>query len=219
TTGPIINLYANQELLRDGSQVPAQFTLSGIITDPSGILVLPNTVSGCSLNFYDPVSGKPIGLGRYFIYNNNSYTQGQFIYPEPIKLIKTFDTLKVIAYDCNLNRTEKRVGVKTQLDEGLRITDALVYPNPVKSNTYFTFILSKPAYVRINVYTINGRPVKSLPERFCSFGYNQIEWDGRDETGIIPANGVYLYQIKARVIEDLHQEFSATITDKLLILR
>ncbi|MDH5684344.1 MAG: T9SS type A sorting domain-containing protein, partial [candidate division WOR-3 bacterium] len=119
----------------------------------------------------------------------------------------------------NLNRTEKRVGVKAQLDEGLRITDALVYPNPVKSNTYFTFVLSKSAYVRINIYTINGRPVKSLPERFCSFGYNQIEWDGRDETGIIPANGVYLYQIKARVIEDLHQEFSATITDKLLILR
>jgi hypothetical protein len=215
--GPVVNLYADQQLIRDGSFVPPQFTLSGTISDPSGILVLPNTISGCSLNFYEPTSGKPVGLGQYFFYSNNSYTQGQFIYPEPI-MLKSFDTLVVTAYDCQLNRTEKRVGVSV-LDVGLKISNLLVYPNPVKANTYFTFTLSKPGYVRINIYTINGRPVKSISERFYTFGYNQIEWDGRDDMGTMPANGVYLYQIKARVLESSGQEFSSTITDKLLILR
>jgi len=218
TTGPVVNLYADQMLIRNGGKVPAQFTLSGTIYDQSGILILPNTATGCSLNFFDLTSNQPVGLGQYFIYSNNSYTQGQFIYPEPINLINDVDTIFVIAYDCQLNRTEKRVGI-VKSDEGLKISNALVYPNPVKTTTYFTFNLSKPAYIRINIYTINGRPVKSIPEKFCSFGYNQIEWDSRDDTGVLPANGVYLYQIKARFLEGTGQEFSSTITDKLLILR
>lgn len=218
TTGPIINLYADGQLIRDGSKVPNQFILSGTIYDPSGILILPNTTTNCSLFFYDPVSNSPVGLGQYFIYSNNSYTQGQFNYPLPIKLAKKLDTLRVIAYDCQLNRTEKQVWVNS-LGEGLEINHALVYPSPVKSKTYFTFTLSKSCYVQINIYTIHGRPVKTIPERLCSMGYNQIEWDGRDDTGVLPANGVYLYRIKARVQEGKNLEASATFTDKLLILR
>jgi hypothetical protein len=218
TTGPLVNLYADQQLIRQGSQVPAQFKLSGTISDPSGILILPNTVTGCSLHFFDPTSGTPINLAQYFVYSNNSYTQGQFIYPELIKLLEDLDTLVIIAYDGQLNRTEKKVEVQ-KVDEALKITNALVYPNPVKQKTHFTFTLTKPAYIRINIYTINGRPVKTIPDRYCPIGYNQVEWDGRDDMGVIPANGVYLYQIKARITEGRNQESSTVITDKLLILR
>uniref|UniRef100_A0A7C6EDH3 T9SS type A sorting domain-containing protein n=1 Tax=candidate division WOR-3 bacterium TaxID=2052148 RepID=A0A7C6EDH3_UNCW3 len=218
TTGPIVNLYADGEYLRNGSKVPNQFILSGTVYDPSGILILPNTTANCSLFFYDPSSRSPVGLSQYFIYSNNSYTQGQFVYPSPIKLTKDLDTLVVIAYDCQLNQTEKRVWVNL-LSEGLEITNALVYPNPVKTETYFTFTLSRDCYVQINIYTINGRPVKTIPERLCSRGYNQIKWDGRDDTGVLPANGVYLYQIKAKLEENRSQESSTTFTDKLLILR
>ncbi len=218
TDGPLVSLYADQQLIRQGSQVPAQFTFSGTISDPSGILILPNTVTGCSLHFFDPTSGTPINLAQYFVYSNNSYTQGQFIYPEMIKLLEDLDTLIVIAYDGQLNRTEKKVEVK-KLDEALKITNALVYPNPVKQKTHFTFTLTKSAYIKIDIYTINGRPVKTITDRYCNIGYNQIEWDGSDDTGAIPANGVYLYRIRARITEGRNQESSAVITDKLLILR
>ncbi len=217
-TGPIVNLYANRQLIKDGSYVSAQFSLSGTIADKSGILILPNTVTGCSLHFYDLTSGAPVNLAQYFIYSNNSYTQGQFIYPEMINLLETLDTLVVIAYDGQLNRTEKKVEIK-KLDEVLKLKDALVYPNPVKQKTYFTFKLTKPANVRIDIYTINGRLVKTIPERHYLDGYNQIEWDGTDDFGVIPANGVYLYQIRARIAEGRNQEQTAKITDRLLILR
>lgn len=218
TTGPLVRLYADGRPINNGSMVPAQFIFSGTIYDPSGILILPNTVTGCSLYFYEPVSGKPIGLSQYFIYCNNSYTQGQFIYPESIKLTENYDTLTLIAYDGQLNRTEQKIEVRKS-PLGLLIENVLVYPNPVKTKTYFTFLLSKRALVRVSIYTINGRLVKRLPECFCSEGYNQIEWDGRDETKMLPANGVYLFQIKARVFEDSGQELSTSVTDKFLILR
>ncbi|MEO0092890.1 MAG: C25 family cysteine peptidase [candidate division WOR-3 bacterium] len=218
TVGPMVNLYASGKLLANGSLVPEQFFLSGTLYDISGILILTNTVTGCSLFFYDPASDVPIGLGEYFIYDNNSYTQGRFTYPEPLRLTKSTDTLVVMAYDCLLNQTKIQLELNLQ-KPGLRILDALVYPNPVKTKTYFTFKLTKSAVVRVSVYTINGRLVKRLGPVLCSSGYNQIEWDGRDETGVYPANGVYLYTIKATYYDDAGQGITTTVTEKILISR
>jgi hypothetical protein len=53
----------------------------------------------------------------------------------------------------------------------------------------------------------------------CQFGYNQLEWDGLDTRGLVPANGVYLYKLDAVATEAMGIGARASFRDKLLIHR
>ena len=71
------------------------------------------------------------------------------------------------------------------------------YPNPFKDKTDFTFMLMSdgPASVKIFVYTIAGRKIRTLTPSNLHAGFNMVEWDGRDEQGNDIANGTYLYRV------------------------
>jgi len=71
------------------------------------------------------------------------------------------------------------------------------YPNPFKDKTDFTFVLKSdaPADVKIVVYTIAGRKIRTLTPTELRAGLNMVEWDGRDERGNDVANGTYLYRV------------------------
>ena len=75
---------------------------------------------------------------------------------------------------------------------------------------------------RVKVYTIAGRRIKTLREEFDTSGYHQIHWDGRDEDGDTPSNGVYLYKVIAKTsgyIHDVTTSSEAEEIGKLLIVR
>ena len=94
-----------------------------------------------------------------------------------------------------------------------------MYPNPVKSHCRFTFMLSRQADVRVRVYSMAGRLVRDLGFRPGDFGYNDVEWDGRDGDGNLPANGVYLFALTAQVDEGPGRQQRVTVRDKLLVLK
>jgi len=77
------------------------------------------------------------------------------------------------------------------------------YPNPfsaaVRGNpkTRIGFQVSQPAPVRIAVFDLLGRKVRSLVDGVYSPGLYQVNWDGRDEDGRPVAAGVYLYRMAA----------------------
>ena len=73
----------------------------------------------------------------------------------------------------------------------------LNFPNPFSTNTQFSFELTIDAEVSINIYTLEGRKIKTINSELYYLGYNKIYWDGKDEYGNLPANGVYLYKIVA----------------------
>jgi hypothetical protein len=87
--------------------------------------------------------------------------------------------------------------VSFQVTSELRLESVLNYPNPMASETDFTFVLSRPSEVVIRVYTIAGRLIRVIEERSGRAGYNQVYWDGRDSQGRVIANGTYLYTITA----------------------
>jgi len=68
------------------------------------------------------------------------------------------------------------------------------------------------------VYTMQGRLVADLGEQAAGFGYNQIEWDGRDRQGAALANGVYLYTLTASTMGAAGPE-SAVVRDRLVVVR
>jgi hypothetical protein len=207
----------------DTALVPRNFVLSGVVSDPSGILLVPLPDVGLSLT----LSGVRTSLASYFRYELNSATTGTFEYP--VKLPGESDSITVVASDNMVdpnspgaNRRMLTIMVRTYADDALRIADGLVFPNPARGPARLTFTLSRAALVSVKVYTIAGRLVRYLPPRPCGFDYNQIEWDGLDKDGQPLANGIYLYKLDAQATETstgTTQAASASLRDKFIVYR
>lgn len=98
----------------------------------------------------------------------------------------------------------------------LMIKDFYNYPNPMKNSTVFLFNLggnNPPSGCKIKIYTVTGRVVKII-DATISIGFNQINWDGRDNEGDYMANGIYFY----RMIVEGDTKIESPI-EKLVILK
>ena len=99
------------------------------------------------------------------------------------------------------------------------ITQMMNYPNPFSTSTRFVFTLTGtevPDDIIIQIMTVSGRVIREITEDelgLIRIGRNISEyaWDGKDEFGDQLANGVYLYQVKAKISgEDIkHRESGA----------
>jgi hypothetical protein len=70
-------------------------------------------------------------------------------------------------------------------------------PNPFTGVTMLRFGLPKDSQVRLDVFDVRGRLVKTLVnQRLPASRYN-IGWDGRNSSGDRVASGVYYYTIEA----------------------
>jgi len=226
---PDVSMYADGIRLAPGdtTRVPRSFNLVGRLSDPSGIFLVPNmdaAIQDVVLTLR--IAGTTTPLAAYFRYDNNSTTTGRFIYP--LELENEFDSVTVVASDNMVdptspgqNRARVTVLLETQLDDALKLTDCLVYPNPTMGPAKFTFSLSRAAMVSVKIYTIAGRLVRVLPPVSCGYDYNQLEWDGLDKDGQPLANGVYLYKLDAQASESASggQSASASFRDKFVIYR
>ncbi|NOZ75782.1 MAG: T9SS type A sorting domain-containing protein, partial [FCB group bacterium] len=108
------------------------------------------------------------------------------------------DILRIQAWDNANNPTTARLKIFKIASSGLKLMNVVNFPNPFRISTDFTFELSGPADVTIDIYTLKGRKVHSIGPRLLSAGFNTITWSGRDAYGQNLANGVYLYRIKAQ---------------------
>jgi hypothetical protein len=70
-------------------------------------------------------------------------------------------------------------------------------PNPFNPRTTIGYALPVDAFVKLNVYTTNGRLVTSLVSEQKPSGTHEAVWDGRDRFGHRVATGVYLYRLQA----------------------
>ena len=95
----------------------------------------------------------------------------------------------------------REVTVRVPGEGGLVIEEVLCYPNPMSSSTTFVYQLSRPAAVRIRVYTLSGRLVDEIAWEGRQ-GYNQTPWDG----GELLAGGLYLFSIAARTQDGVQAE-------------
>lgn len=69
------------------------------------------------------------------------------------------------------------------------------YPNPFNPETNISFDLAAARSVRLVVYNVLGRKVKTLIDDFLSAGNHQVVWDGRDDNGQASASGIYFYRL------------------------
>ncbi len=109
--------------------------------------------------------------------------------------------LHITAADTSENTAE--LVTSFVLNEEVTLSEVFNVPNPtVDGKTFFTYHLAQaPDTVTIKIYSVNGRLLRTLVDASANRGVNETYWDGRDETGMRCANGVYLYRVIA-YIED-----------------
>ena len=71
------------------------------------------------------------------------------------------------------------------------------YPNPFNSTTKITYSLPKSLHVKINVYDILGREIRTLINRTELAGIRSVSWDGLDNFGQKVPSGIYFYDFSA----------------------
>ncbi|MBN1542003.1 T9SS type A sorting domain-containing protein [candidate division KSB1 bacterium] len=87
------------------------------------------------------------------------------------------------------------VSVALSLPEAYRLYP--VYPNPFNERTTIEFELTQPADVRLEIFDINGRRVKTILEEERDAGRHREMWDATDARGCRVATGLYLVQLIA----------------------
>jgi hypothetical protein len=69
------------------------------------------------------------------------------------------------------------------------------YPNPFNPQTTISFDLPSEQKVRLSIYDISGRLIKTLVSESMEAGSHDVVWAGRDENGRGVSSGVYYYRI------------------------
>lgn len=69
------------------------------------------------------------------------------------------------------------------------------YPNPVTFETIIRYQLPRRCAVRLYVYNILGKAVRTLVTTEQEKGFYNIVWDGRDDSGAEVGSGIYFYSI------------------------
>lgn len=68
-------------------------------------------------------------------------------------------------------------------------------PNPFGGGTKLRFTLPRPGAVRLRVYDLGGRVVRTLADGTREAGAHGVLWDGRDDAGHDVPNGVYFARL------------------------
>ena len=69
------------------------------------------------------------------------------------------------------------------------------YPNPFNPSTTISFDLPKREAVKVTVFDVTGRVVRTLLDMQLSAGSHRVTWDGKNEAGHPVASGVYLFRL------------------------
>ncbi len=111
---------------------------------------------------------------------------------------------RLIAYDDAGNSSEHSVAIDITVlwaDLGIAIPDEFAihqnYPNPFNPVTTLRYDLPEQGHVRITIYDMLGRDVKTLINEYQDPGYRSIIWDATNDYGKPVSAGMYLYQIQA----------------------
>ena len=71
------------------------------------------------------------------------------------------------------------------------------YPNPFNPVTTIQYDIPEASLVRMDVYDILGRKVRTLVNHQHQAGYHAVMWNGQNDHGVPVATGMYIYRITA----------------------
>lgn len=194
-TGPTITL----EFEGGGTSVLPGTRLDIALYDANGInLVNRDGDGGIVLSFDGGADSRD--LTDEFIYDLDSYERGTISLELPS--VGNGNHVVLLSASDNMgNRSTESLNFEVVSTTDFTIRNVANYPNPFpegdRKGTHILFQLPVEADVTVQVFTVAGRLIRVLDDIYGEAGANQIYWDGLDQEGDEPANGVYLYRIHA----------------------
>jgi len=99
-----------------------------------------------------------------------------------------------------LNESEVGGSVVLKSDDQMlpaEFTLGNAYPNPFNPTTTIAFALPEASQVRLRVFNMLGREVKTLADGVFEAGSHTVMWDATDQSGQSVSTGVYFYRLEA----------------------
>ncbi|GGD29145.1 type IX secretion system sortase PorU [Hyunsoonleella pacifica] len=204
-TGPVINIFMNDENFVSGGITNESPTLLAKLEDANGI----NTASGIGHDIVAIIDGdetNPFVLNDYYETEVDNYQRGIVSFPFR-DLEPGLHTLTLKAWDVYNNSSTSEIQfIVFDEDQELVINNVLNYPNPFVNYTEFWFNhnSSQPLDVSIQIFTVSGKLVRTLNGqtsggiKATSSLSKDIVWDGRDDFGEKIGKGVYIYKLTVK---------------------
>ena len=222
SSGPAVSLRIDGAVHRSGIRASARSTINLRFEDPQGIALGGFSVGGIRINLFKEDQSLPFtsaDMTGGFEFDHGSFTSGELEF-----------NLATIA---TLNSTDYRLGVEVNDNTGaltesefrftvgaileLHRVDAV--PNPSSGRVYFLWqtVPGLELDATIKIYTVAGRRIMTIhrtPDQRGDMSW--IEWDGLDERGDAPANGLYLYRLE---VKDTGSGEKVRATGRMAIIR
>lgn len=220
TQGPEIQIgFASMQNFVSGGYVGPDPILQVTLKDSiSGINIAGEIGHKITLTL-DGNNDSKIDVTDFFNYNSGNYTTGTLRYPLT-GLSEGRHTVEVKVWDnFNNSNTASAEFVVAPADQVV-LREVMNYPNPFRNQTTFTFEINQPAAnVKIKIYTLAGRLIRTLEVPGNGDNFRMIPWDGRDQDGDEIANGVYLYKVIANYSNGTEGATNAEELGKLVVQR
>ena len=101
---------------------------------------------------------------------------------------------EVYCYSGGLN---PYVGIEPDNNNSGPVSVLTIFPNPFSTQTGISFSLAENQPVKLTIYDQTGRMVFDLSIPGLSAPNPTISWDGKDQSGNILPNGMYLIHLQA----------------------
>jgi len=69
------------------------------------------------------------------------------------------------------------------------------YPNPFNPSTTIMFSIQNDSFIDLAIYNLKGQKIKSLLKNNLEKGQHSINWNSKDDSGVIVASGIYFYKL------------------------
>jgi hypothetical protein len=70
------------------------------------------------------------------------------------------------------------------------------YPNPFNPSTSIQYALKQASKVSLKIYNLLGQEIRTLVNTNQEAGFQNVQWDGRDNRGQSVASGIYIYRLE-----------------------
>ena len=217
---PQIKLFMDDESFVSGGLTGKSPLLLAQLFDENGINTSNTGIGHQITAILDGDNTNPIILNSFYSTQTDNFQAGDIRY-----LLKDLSsgphkiTLKV--WDTHNNSAEATLLFTVTNDQELIISNLQNHPNPVITETTFTFDHNQTKVeldIAIHIYSVTGKLVASLYHQkpTTDLTLPQIVWNGRDQNNNLLVNGIYLYRVIVRSkVNGLEMQGS----NKLLLLK
>jgi hypothetical protein len=196
--GPEIGItFSNRSNFVSGDKISQGEKLMISISDSSGINLMGGLGHEIMLVIDNQVENA-INLTDLFEYNLGSCYSGKLEY-QIDNLDPGIHAFKVKVWDNANNSSVAEFNAEIVESNRLLISDLMNYPNPMKEQTTFSFLLTSPAKnVSLEIFTLSGKKIFDYSENSIIADYHEFfTWNGNDADGDRVSVGVYIYKVTA----------------------